>query len=132
MLSAKRDRFVRNLVSGMSQRAAYLDAFSTSKKWKMKTVDTRAYELFKEPEVRERYEQLMKKAAESAIWDKHMAEQNLLWLIEAAKKQVSDSVLTSPAVTALLGAVKELNQMNSVGETEGKGSLDSLITGLKD
>lgn len=132
MLSAKRDRFVRNIVAGMSQRAAYLDAFSTSKKWKMKTVDTRAYELFKEPEVRERYEQLMKKAAESAIWDKHMAEQNLLWLIEAAKKQVSDSVLTSPAVTALLGAVKELNQMNSVGEAEGKGNLDSLITGLKD
>ena len=61
-----------------------------------------------------------------------MAEQNLLWLIEAAKKQVSDSVLTSPAVTALLGAVKELNQMNSVGEAEGKGNLDSLITGLKD
>ena len=44
--NAKQERFVQGLVSGLSQRKAYLAAFPSSARWKESTVDNKASELF--------------------------------------------------------------------------------------
>ena len=43
----RHEKYVQNLVSGMSQRLAYRDAFPKSKSWKDTTVDSKASELWK-------------------------------------------------------------------------------------
>ena len=63
MLTPKREKFVRNLADGMTQRKAYRNSFN-AEKMKDSTVDRRASELFKNREVRARYDELIAKANE--------------------------------------------------------------------
>lgn len=57
MLTPKREKFVQNLIQGMSQREAYKNSFS-AKNMSDKTIDNNAYRLFKNTEVRARYDEL--------------------------------------------------------------------------
>ena len=65
--SAKREKFVQNLIAGMSQRQAYLDAFPNARKWKDNTVDSRACELAKDSKILERLQTLQNQAVSKAI-----------------------------------------------------------------
>lgn len=65
MLTAKREAYVNNLISGMSQREAYRAAFNT-KNASDRTIDNKASKLLKEAEVWARYEQLRGEVAEKA------------------------------------------------------------------
>lgn len=58
MLTSKQEKYVNNLVKGMSQRIAYRNAYPSSKKWKDETVDSKASTLLKNEKVKERYEEL--------------------------------------------------------------------------
>lgn len=53
-------------VAGLSQRKAYRIAFPTSERWKDTTVDSRACQLEKMPEIKARYEELKDEAANAA------------------------------------------------------------------
>lgn len=57
MLTPKREKFVQNLVQGMSQREAYKNSYN-AKNMTDKTIDNNAYRLFKISEVKARYEEL--------------------------------------------------------------------------
>lgn len=61
MLTSKQEKYVNNLVKGMTQRTAYRDAYPSSKKWKDETVDSKASTLLKNEKVKERYEELIGK-----------------------------------------------------------------------
>lgn len=61
MLTSKQEKFVNNLVKGMSQRIAYRDAYPSSKKWKDEIVDSKASTLLKNGKVMERYNELIGK-----------------------------------------------------------------------
>lgn len=63
MLTPKREKFVRNLADGMTQRKAYRNSFN-AEKMKDSTVDRRASELFNNSEVRARYDEIIAKANE--------------------------------------------------------------------
>lgn len=67
LVNAKHEKFVQNLIRGMSQRQAYLDAFPSSKKWKEATVDSRACELAKNSKVMGRLAELQAQSASKAI-----------------------------------------------------------------
>lgn len=54
----KEDIFISELIKGKSQRKAYLKAYPHSKKWKERTVDSRASELFLRSDIQGRYNQL--------------------------------------------------------------------------
>ncbi|HIB1875256.1 TPA: terminase [Enterococcus faecium] len=66
--NARHEKFVQCLITGMSQRLSYREAFPASKRWKDKTVDNRASELFKE--VLGRYKELQEESQDKAIMNR--------------------------------------------------------------
>lgn len=68
--NAKKERYVQNLVAGMSQRKAYRDAYPSSARWKDKTVDNRASELFS-GEVLGRYEEILDEQKQRALMSRY-------------------------------------------------------------
>ena len=65
-LTPKQEKFVCNLVKGMSQREAYKNSYSASK-MKDNTIDRKAYELSSKGYIRTRYKELVEKAQDEAI-----------------------------------------------------------------
>ena len=63
----KWETFAQAREEGCSQRVAYKKAFPNSEKWKDKTVDNRASELWGVREIRGRYEELKEQAAQGAV-----------------------------------------------------------------
>lgn len=73
MLTPKCEKFVQNLISGMSQREAYRNAFPSSVKWKDATVDSKASDLFNTDEILERYNELQDEFKERALYTREQA-----------------------------------------------------------
>jgi len=69
--------FCQELLRGSTQRKAYLKAYPNSKKWKDKTVDTRAWELAVSSEVKGRLSELRKKAEKETIITHNMITEEL-------------------------------------------------------
>lgn len=61
MLTPKQEKFVRNLVNGMSQYDAYCNSYN-AKKMKRSTIDTKASQLISRDKIRTRYDELIEKA----------------------------------------------------------------------
>lgn len=68
MLTLKQERYVQELVKGKSQREAYKAAYDASRMLD-KTIDNRAYVLFKKSEIRARYDELMASAVNKTADD---------------------------------------------------------------
>lgn len=65
MLTPKQEKFVRNLVSGMSQYDAYRNSYNADN-MKRSTIDRRATELAAKSTIKARYNELIEKANEKA------------------------------------------------------------------
>lgn len=78
MLTAKQEKFVQGLVKGLSQRKAYKEAFGSGKQ-KDETIDNKASKLFKEDEIKARYNELIKELEDKAIMN---AKERMIWLTE--------------------------------------------------
>ena len=116
-LTAKQEKFVQSLVSGLSQRKAYLEAYPNSKNWTDRTVDSRASELLKKSNVLGRYNELMDEHKEKALWTREQAVNDLIWLKEQAKKSIKeqdDGYIRQGTSTAYVNAIKELNALEDV------------------
>lgn len=70
LANARQEKFVQGLIQGMSQRQAYYAAFKQSKRWKEATVDNKASKLFKQDEIRARYNELEEEAQDEAIMNR--------------------------------------------------------------
>lgn len=117
MLTAKREKFVRGLVSGLSQRQAYYEAYPNSKKWKPETVDNKASKLFKENEILARYNELMEEHKNKALWTREEAVNELKWLYQQAIKSIKEQdegYVRQGTSSALLGAIQELNKLEDL------------------
>lgn len=66
MLTAKQERFVQNIVKGMTQRQAYKDAYN-AENMKDETIDCEACLLFKDPKITARYQELIKELEKAAV-----------------------------------------------------------------
>ena len=66
MLTAKQEKFVRNLIQGMSQREAYKRSYN-AENMTDKSIDEEACRLFKSPEISSRYEELIERAATASV-----------------------------------------------------------------
>ena len=80
-LTARQERFVQNIVNGMTQRQAYKAAFRVVK-MKDEVVDVRACELFKKSKIQVRYQELMAKLEDESIMT---AKERMIWLSEVIK-----------------------------------------------
>ncbi len=126
------EKFVSNLVKGMSQRQAYYDAFPNSKKWKPETIDSKASILFKNKKVKERYNELLnevkKNIDEKAIMS---ATERREWLTKVIKGQQKETMLIggeeTPVKAASLSdkmkAIDILNKMDGEYVTKIAGNI---------
>lgn len=71
-LTPRQEKFVRGLVAGLSQRAAYSEAYNVSK-WAPATIDSRAANLAAQEKVVARLAELIAEAAADAKWDRRRA-----------------------------------------------------------
>ena len=118
MLTAKQEKFVQGLVSGLSQRQAYIQAYST-KNMKDATIDNNAYKLMQNNEISTRYKQLMDEHKKKALWTREEAINDLKWLKEQAKRSILDEKFDNGYVrqgsaTAFINAIKELNSLEDI------------------
>jgi hypothetical protein len=80
----KRERFVQNIIAGMSQRQAYLDAYPNSHKYKEATVDNKACLLLQDADVAARYKELQEASADAAIMQR---KERMIVLSEFARDE---------------------------------------------
>jgi phage terminase small subunit len=65
-LTAKQEKFIQNIIKGMSQREAYKDAYN-AENMKDETIDTEACLLFNDQKIAKRYSDLIKELEKEAV-----------------------------------------------------------------
>lgn len=133
MLTVAREKFVAAIIEGKSQRQAYYEAYPGSRNWKPENVDSKASTLAKDAKVSARINELRAKIEAETIkknvWNRQKAQETLMWLIETAKNQVEQyEELSSPVVSGIMGAVKELNEIAGI-KTEKTDQEDNGLIG---
>jgi phage terminase small subunit len=81
MLTPKQEKFIQNIVKGMSQRQAYKDAYDV-KKMTDESIDVEACKLFNDTKVSQRYQELIEQLENEAILT---AKERMKWLSEVVK-----------------------------------------------
>lgn len=66
MLTGKQEKFVRNLIQGMSQREAYKNSYN-AENMTDKCIDEEACKLFNNPKINQRYNELIERAANASV-----------------------------------------------------------------
>ena len=114
-LTAKQEKFVQALISGMSQREAYKEAYNAAN-MKDEVIDVRASELLKKSKVKVRYEELVNENKEKALYTLENSINDLIWIKEKAKEDILNPKkgLRQGNGTIYLNAVKELNLLNDL------------------
>ena len=107
MLTPKREKFVQNLIAGMSQREAYRGAYDASR-MKEATIDRRASELAQNGEIRARLAELQKEFADRALYTREEAVSDLRWMQREAKDDIDENGINKANAPAFLGATKQL------------------------
>lgn len=113
-LSAKQEKFVNGLISGLSQRQAYINAGYSTQGHSELTIDSNASRLFKNNKVLARYNELMEEHKNEALWTRKDAVNTLKWLLQKSMKSITDyddGYVKKGTADAILGTVKELNQL---------------------
>jgi phage terminase small subunit len=88
-LTAKQEKFVQNLISGMSQRQAYKDAFQVD--YDDNAIDVNACKLFNDAKIKLRYKELIEELKEVTIMT---AKERMIWLSEVVQgKQMEKEVV---------------------------------------
>ena len=114
-LTPKQEKFVQALISGMSQREAYKEAYNAAN-MKDEVIDVRASELLKKSKVKVRYEELVNENKEKALYTLENSINDLIWIKEKAKEDILNPKkgLRQGNGTIYLNAVKELNLLNDL------------------
>ena len=113
-LTAKQETFVQNVVSGMSQRKAYISAgYSTANKTD-NYLDVEASKLFNNPKVCLRYNELINEHKQKALWTREKAVNELLFILEYSREDMKENGLEASNKGAFIDAVKELNKLEQV------------------
>lgn len=139
MLTSKQEKYVNNLVKGMSQRIAYRNAYPSSKKWKDETVDSKASTLLKNEKVKERYKKLIDKvndkleertimnALERMKWLTDVINGDILEdvpLMTKATKNKVDTIKCPTKIDTRLKALDTLNKMSGEYKTILGGNVE--------
>ena len=114
-LTPKQEKFVQALISGMSQREAYKEAYNAAN-MKDEVIDVRASELLKKSKVKVRYEELVNENKQKALYTLENSIKDLIWIKEKAKEDILNPKkgLRQGNGTIYLNAVKELNLLNDL------------------
>ena len=109
-LTPKQEKYVQGLVAGLSQRQAYIQAYST-KNMKDTTIDNNAYKLMQNNEISTRYNELMEEHKSKALFTRQEAVNELIWLYKQSKKSIEEQdegYVRKGTSGAMLGALDRL------------------------
>ena len=87
MLNVKQEKFIQNIINGMSQRQAYKDAYNAN--YSDKSIDEKASTLFNSDKVQARYKELMGKLEDEAIMS---AKERMIWLSKIVNGEILEDV----------------------------------------
>ena len=112
MLTPKQERFIQNIVSGMSQRQAYKDAYN-AENMKDETIDSEASILFNDQKISKRYQELIDK----------LEEETLMTAREKRRMLKEMALDTSNSVTDRIKAIDTDNKMTGEYVTKIEGDI---------
>jgi len=130
-LTPKQEKYVRGLVSGMSQREAYRSAYNCAR-LKPDSMDQLASRLFADLKVRSRYDELVAEAAAESKWDRKRAIDSLMRLKANAERKVELAMspdahgdtpedLPNVASRTALECVEKLNRLCGIADAPEDG-----------
>ena len=136
-LTPKQEKFIQNIVSGMSQREAYKDAYN-AENMKVETIDAEACKLFNNHKISTRYRELLEELKDKAIMT---AQERMKWLTEVINDiQREECRIKTPDQEEIVFGMKNadlntkmkaidiLNKMDGQYVTKVEGSLDVTNT----
>lgn len=106
-LTPKQEKFVQALIAGKSQREAYKEAYNATR-MKDATIDSKAYLLFNKDYIRARYNELLEEHKNKALYTREEAVNDLIWIKNEAKTDISNKGMRQANSNTFIGAVKEL------------------------
>ena len=112
-LTAKQEKYVQGLISGLSQREAYRQAYPNTR-MKDKTIDEEASKMMNIPKISTRYKELMNEHKQKALWTREKAVEELLFILDFSKKEIKELGLEASNKGAFIDAVRELNKLEQV------------------
>lgn len=110
-LTPKQELFVQGIISGLSQRQAYRQAYPSAKKWRDNVVDNKASELLKNGEVLVRYRELLKQFSNMSLWSREQAFNEYEWLKNKARASIENDGIRQANSNAFLSALDGMNNM---------------------
>lgn len=136
-LTIKQERFVQNLLVGMSQREAYKNSYN-AKKMSDKTIDSKASLLFSQDKVRARYDELVEELQDEAIMS---AKERLKWLSDLVNNKEVEritKIINGKPVEVEIHAdfdqkIRAIDTMNKMtGEYTSKVEAEMKVKKLED
>ena len=131
-LTPKQEKFIQNIVSGMSQRQAYKDSYN-AENMTDESIDVEACKLFNDTKVSQRYQELMKKLEDEAIMS---AKERMKFLTDVIKElEEEDLILNGIPVgkkvadlNTKMKAIDILNKMSGEYITKVEAEVNSDVT----
>lgn len=110
-LTPKQELFVQGIISGLSQRQAYRQAYPSSKKWLDSSVDSKAAVLLQNVKVLSRYRELLKQFSNMSLWSREQAFNEYEWLKNKARASIETDGVRQANSNAFLAALDGMNNM---------------------
>lgn len=132
-LNIKQEKFIQNIVNGMSQREAYKNSYNAT--YSDKAIDIKASQLFNSDKVQVRYKQLVKELEDKSIMS---AKERMIWLSNVVNGKIKstsydnngNSYENEAYISDKLRAIDTLNKMSGEYVTRFEG--DIKVTKLED
>lgn len=128
MLTAKQEKYVQNLVKGMSQREAYKNSYNASN-MKDETIDSNACRLFADSKILTRYNELIERTAKKTIIS--VQERMELLTKIAQEEDVADRMKAVDLLNKMDGVYVQKIDGNINGKIEITDSDKELLANIK-
>ena len=114
----KHEKFIQNLVKGMSQRQAYKDAFNVN--YSDEAIDNNASKLFNRDEVQTRYNELLQELEDKSIMT---AKERMKFLSDVISGKEKENNLREAYLSDKMKAIDILNKMSGEYTTKIEGNI---------
>lgn len=116
-LTNKQELYVQGLVSGLSQRKAYINAGYSTRGKTDDYIDQQASRLFANSKVMARYNELMDEHKQRALWTREDAINTLKWLLDKSVSSievVDEGYVRKSTADSIIGSIQELNKLENL------------------
>lgn len=129
-LNIKQEKFIQNIVNGMSQREAYKNSYNAT--YSDKAIDIKASQLFNSDKVQVRYKQLVKELEDKSIMS---AKERMIWLSNVVNGKIKSTSYDSNGnsyeneayISDKLKAIDTLNKMSGEYVTKVEADVNTDV-----